>query len=61
MGSQGRKGLHCLGLQSQHFLVQQILTSMVMKHNNGFWKIWSFTFAKDTSLYQHAKTFNYKG
>jgi hypothetical protein len=44
------KGLHYLGLQSQHFFVQQILISMVMKHNNGFWKIWSFTSIKVTRL-----------
>jgi hypothetical protein len=49
------------GSISTTFLVQQMFTSMVMKHNNGSWKIWSFTFVKDTSFYQHAKTFNYKG
>jgi hypothetical protein len=37
-------------------LAQQIFTRMVMKRNNASWKIWSFTFAKEISLYHHAKT-----
>jgi hypothetical protein len=42
------------------FLAQEILISMVMKHNNHFWKIWSFTFAKDTKFCQHLKTYGCK-
>jgi hypothetical protein len=39
------------GPEITFFLLQQILTSTMMKHNKGFLKIWSYVFVKGINLF----------